>query len=66
MYYVKNNIITLNKYSSSHQQSDEIQAWTELRLLGLQVIFSSFFVLIASVLGESKLSNQTPLGVLGV
>jgi hypothetical protein len=31
-----------------------------------ELFFLSFFVLIDSVLGESKLSDQTPLGVLGV
>jgi hypothetical protein len=43
---------------------------SELRLsldyLDSDFFFSSFFVLIASVLGESELSDRTPLGVLGV
>jgi hypothetical protein len=56
-------ISNFNKITPRHQQSDKK---SELGLLRLQVIISSFFVLIASVLGESKLSDQTPLGVLGV
>jgi hypothetical protein len=53
----------IHKISPRHEQFDEVRARTEL---GLRVDFFCFFVLIASVLGESELSDRSLIGVLGV